>query len=107
MSTPKAYTKIKSPPTTGGRWLKLQRIRRHRARVIPALRGVAAEREQPAGLLGGLDALGRDAQVERVRQADDRGHDLLVDRVGTLRRAQPGHERAGQLEAVDRQVAQI
>ena len=74
--------------------------------VVPALRGVAAGRAQPVGLVRGLHALGRDGEPERVAEVDEAGREVLVQRVA-VRPADPGDELRGQLQLVQRQPAQV
>src|SRR5688572_13661742 len=45
-----------------------------RARIVEALRVLAAKRAEFRGLFGGLDALGHDVHAEVVREADDGSH---------------------------------
>ena len=75
----------------------------HRWREEVALRTLAAERLEPRQLVGGLDALGRDLQVERGRERQRRRDDGRVLR----RAAEPRHERAIDLQALDREALEV
>ena len=71
------------------------------------LSGVAPDGAYPVGLYRRLDALGGDGQPERVAEPDQCREDRLVGGVRRRRRPQPLHERAGELQLVHRQGAQI
>src|SRR5690606_10333679 len=81
----------------------LERLRRRGPGEEVALAEVAAERGEHRELLVGLDALGHRRQAERVRQRDDRGGDRRVLRLA----AQPGDERAVELDDVQREAPQL
>src|SRR5439155_27063268 len=91
---------------SGGEQLTDPVVRSGRREVV-ALAGVAADRPDPVGLPGSLDALDGDGQPQGVAQPDERGEDRLVGRVGGGRRVQALDERAGELQLVYRQGAQV
>src|SRR5665213_1241003 len=68
-----------------------------------SLRFLAAMALQEFVLRGGFDAFGDHAQVERMRQCDDRDGDRLV--VAVL--FQPAHEALVDLDRLDRQAREI
>ena len=68
-----------------------------------SLRGIAAGRLEVAELVGGLDALGGDRQLERVAELDHR----VDDRHVLLVVGQAAYERPVNLDAVDGEPAQV
>ena len=78
-------------------------VRVHRAREVEALAQVAAEVAQRRPLLGELDALGHDVEVQRLAQRDDRAWPGPTAS-GVAPAAQ---ERAVHLEDVDGEAAEV
>ena len=74
---------------------------------VPALPEVAAQLAQLVQLARRLHRLRGHRQAERVREPDQQHRDLDVDLVGCAGLAAAGHEPAGQLQRVHRQVTQV
>ena len=77
--------------------------RRHGSGPQEPLTEVAALVPEQLGLGDGFDTFGDDADVERVGEVDDAGHDRVVLRV----QAEPGDEGAIDLQEVDRIAPQV
>ena len=83
--------------------VRLERRERDGLREIEPLNAVAAFCTQERELLGRLDALGDDLEIERVRHRDHGADDRRV--FGLVREI--GHERAVDLDRVEREPPQI
>src|SRR5688500_14723262 len=81
------------------------RLGRHRLAVEKALDFVAAVAAQEAQLGVGLDALGDHLEVQGMAERDDRLREGPV--VGLGAAADVAHERAVDLERVDRQILEV
>src|SRR5262249_54778257 len=96
-------SRSRTEPVPAGAQQLPDRLRWPGPRVVEALREIAAELAQRGRLLGRLHLLRGDLETQRVREAHHGRHHLPVDRVGAVAR----DERAGELQPVYRQPAQV